>query len=269
MLFGAVTGDIVGSIYEFRNIKTKDFPFFSPSCNITDDSCMTIAVAAAIDDWKKHGGDLSELAIKYMRDIGNKYPNMGYGYGFARWLMADKPEPPYNSWGNGAAMRISAAGWYGKSISEVKRFSYMVTSVTHDHIEGIKGAEATAVAIFLARTGSSKEEIAKYITENYYDWRASVSELQENYSWDGSCQGTVPPALQCFFESESFEDAIRNAISIGGDSDTIGAITGAVAEAYYGIPEEIKEKAKIYIPEDLLQMVIELEKQPSVYSSNS
>lgn len=262
MLYGAIIGDIVGSIYEFHNIKTKDFPFFSPSCSITDDSCMTIAVAAAIDDWKKKNGGLSALAIKHMREIGTKYPHMGYGHGFARWLMSEKPEP-YNSWGNGAAMRISAAGWYGNSISEVKRFSYMVTSVTHDHIEGIKGAEATAVAIFLARTGSSKEDIARYITQNYYDWCSSVSELQENYSWDGSCQGTVPPALQCFFESESFEDAIRNAISIGGDSDTIGAITGAVAEAYYGIPDEIKEKAKTYIPEYLLQMVMELEKSVS------
>ena len=263
MLFGAITGDIVGSIYEFRNIKTKDFPFFSPRCYITDDSCMTIAVAAAINDWKKNGGDLSELAIKYMRDIGAKYPHMGYGHGFARWLISEKPEP-YNSWGNGAAMRISAAGWYGNSLTEVKKLSYMVTAVTHDHIEGIKGAEATAVAIFLARTGNSKEEIARYITTNYYDWCSSVSELQENYSWDGSCQGTVPPALQCFFESENFEDAIRNAISIGGDSDTIGAITGAVAEAYYGIPEEILEQTKTHIPEELLKRVLELEKHPKV-----
>ena len=259
MLYGAITGDIVGSIYEFHNIKTKDFPFFSPNCSITDDSCMTIAVAAAIDDWKKHSGDLSELAIKYMRNIGAKYPHMGYGHGFARWLMSEKPEP-YNSWGNGAAMRISAAGWHGNSITEVKKLSYMVTAVTHDHIEGIKGAEATAVAIFLARTGNSKEEIARYITTNYYDWCSSVSELQENYSWDGSCQGTVPPALQCFFESENFEDAIRNAISIGGDSDTIGAITGAVAEAYYGITDGIKEKVKKYIPEELLKNVLEFEK---------
>ena len=264
MLYGAIIGDIVGSIYEFHNIKTKDFPFFSPRCYITDDSCMTIAVAAAIDDWKKKNGGLSALAIKHMREIGTKYPHMGYGHGFARWLMSEKPEP-YNSWGNGAAMRISAAGWHGNSISEVKRFSYMVTSVTHDHIEGIKGAEATAVAIFLARTGNSKEEIAQYITKNYYDWCSSVSELQENYSWDGSCQGTVPPALQCFFESKSFEDAIRNAISIGGDSDTIGAITGAVAEAYYGIPEELKEKAKTYIPEELLKKVVELEESLGVY----
>lgn len=259
MLFGAIIGDIVGSIYEFRNIKTKDFPFFPMHGYITDDSCMTIAVAMAIKNWKENGGNLSELATQSMREIGNRFPDMGYGAQFRQWLI-HQDKGPYNSWGNGAAMRISAAGWYGNSITEVKRLSYMVTSVSHDHIEGIKGAEATAVAIFLARTGKTKEEIARYITANYYDWCASVAELQANYSWDSSCQGTVPPALQCFFESESFEDAIRNAISIGGDSDTIGAITGAVAEAFYGVPDEIKEKAKNYIPKDLLQIVMELEK---------
>jgi len=260
MLFGAITGDIVGSIYEFKNIKTKDFPFFPASGYITDDSCMTIAVAKALMTWKRDGGDLQQLTIESMRDLGAKYPHMGYGHGFARWLISENPEP-YNSWGNGAAMRISAAGWVGQSITEVKRLSYMVTAVTHDHIEGIKGAEATAVAIFLARTGTSKEEIARYITANYYDWCASVDELQANYSWDGSCQGTVPPALQCFFESTDFEDAIRNAISIGGDSDTIGAITGAVAEAYYGIPDKILATTKTYIPDDLLQIVLDFEKQ--------
>ena len=259
MLFGAMTGDIVGSIYEFNNIKTKDFPFFSPRGFITDDSCMTIAVACAIDEWKRNGGDLSELATKHMREIGNKFTNMGYGAQFWQWLV-HHDKGPYNSWGNGAAMRISAAGWYGKDIPEVKRLSYMVTSVTHDNIEGIKGAEATAVAIWAARNGCSKDEIADYIEDNYYASCDSVEELQADYDWDSSCQGTVPPALQCFFESENFEDAIRNAISIGGDSDTIGAITGSVAEAFYGIPDEIKEQAKTYIPEELLKMVIELEK---------
>ena len=258
MLFGAIIGDIVGSIYEFRNIKTKDFPFFPMNGYITDDSCMTIAVAKALMDWKQNGGDLQELTINSMREIGFKHPNMGYGFGFAKWLF-NKESEPYNSWGNGAAMRISAVGWIGQSITEVKRLSYMVTAITHDHIEGIKGAEATAVAIFLARTGKSKDEIAKYITENYYDWCSSVAELQENYSWDGSCQGTVPPALQCFFESESFEDAVRNAISIGGDSDTIGAITGSIAEAFYGIPDDMIEKAKSYIPEDLMLIITEFE----------
>lgn len=259
MLFGAIIGDIVGSIYEFHNIKTKDFPFFPASGYITDDSCMTIAVAKALMDWKHDGGDLQQLTIQWMRKIGFQHPRMGYGHGFAKWLF-NKETEPYNSWGNGAAMRVSAAGWVGQSIAEVKRLSYMVTAITHDHIEGIKGAEATAVAIFLARTGKSKDEIARYITQNYYDWSSSVAELQDNYSWDSSCQGTVPPALQCFFESTSFEDAIRNAISIGGDSDTIGAITGAVAEAYYGIPDDIIKKAKEYIPDDLMQLVTEFEK---------
>lgn len=259
MLWGAIIGDIVGSIYEFSNIKTKKFPFFPMNGYITDDSCMTIAIADALMKWKCDGGDLQQLTIQSMREIGFKHPNMGYGFGFAKWLF-NKESEPYNSWGNGAAMRVSAVGWIVNSITEVKRLSYMVTAVSHDHIEGIKGAEATAVAIFMARTGKSKEEIAKYITDNYYDWCSSVAELQANYSWDGSCQGTVPPALQCFFESESFEDAIRNAISIGGDSDTIGAITGAVAGAYYSIPKEMIDAARKYVPDDLLAIVDKFEK---------
>ena len=262
MLYGAIIGDIVGSIYEFSNIKTKKFPFFPMNGYITDDSCMTIAVAKALMDWKRDGGDLQQKTIESMRQIGFKHPNMGYGFGFAKWLF-NKESEPYNSWGNGAAMRISAVGWIGQSLTEVKRLSYLVTAISHDHIEGIKGAEATAVAIFLARTGKSKDEIAKYITDNYYDWCSSVAELQENYSWDGSCQGTVPPAIQCFVESDSFEDAIRNAISIGGDSDTIGAITGSIAEAFYGIPDDMIEKAKAYIPEDLMQIVDKFEEKRS------
>ena len=263
MLYGAIIGDIVGSIYEFNNIKTKDFPLFSPRGYITDDSCMTIAVARAIDDWKHRGGDLSEMAAESMREIGNKYTDMGYGGMFWGWLT-DKSRGPYNSWGNGAAMRVSAAGWYGKDVTEVKRLSYMVTSVTHDNIEGIKGAEATAVAIWAAHNGCTKNQIADYIQDNYYDLCDCVEDLQADYGWDSSCQGTVPQALQCFLESTDFEDAIRNAISIGGDSDTIGAITGSVAEAFYGIPDEIKEQAKKYIPNELLQIVEKLEKNSSV-----
>lgn len=254
MLWGAIVGDIVGSVYEFDNIKTKDFPLFSEHGFITDDSCMTIAVADALICWRHDGGDLQSAARKSMRTIGRRFPNMGYGFRFARWLDSDDNES-YDSWGNGAAMRVSAVGWIGQSISEVKRLSYMVTSVSHDHIEGIKGAEATAVSVFLARTGKDKSDIAKYITKNYYDWCLSVPELQNNYSWDGSCQGSVPQALQCFIESTDFEDAIRNAISIGGDSDTIAAITGAVAGAYYGVSDEIKAAARKYVPDELLEIV--------------
>lgn len=179
---------------------------------------------------------------------------------FWEWLN-DPTMGPYNSWGNGAAMRVSAAGWFGENIAEVKRLSYLVTSPTHDHIEGIKGAEAVAVAIFMARTGHSKDDIAEYIRNNYYPTCDCLADLQEYYDWDSSCQGTVPPALQCFFESTDFEDAIRNAISIGGDSDTIAAITGSVAEAYYGIPPELIDHAKTYIPDDLLEIVMGLENQ--------
>src|SRR5574344_428585 len=195
MLWGAIIGDIVGSIYEFSNIKTKKFPFFPMNGYITDDSCMTIAIADALMKWKHDGGYLQQLTIQSMRQIGFKHTNMGYGFGFAKCLF-NKESEPYNSWGNGAAMRISAVGWIGNSIPEVKRLSYMVTAVSHDHIEGIKGAEATAVCVYLARMGKDKNEIAKYITDNYYDWCSSVAELQANYSWDGSCQGTVPQALQ-------------------------------------------------------------------------
>ena len=258
MLYGAIIGDIVGSVYEFHNLRSKKFPFMTDRCYITDDSCMTIALASAIKQWKEKGGDLSQIAAESMRLVGNRYPDKGYGGMFWQWLR-DPDMGPYNSWGNGAAMRISVAGYLGESITEVKRISYMVTSVTHDHIEGIKGAEATAVAIFLARNGCSKEEIAEYIEKNYYDLCDCLEDLQADYDWDSSCQGTVPPALQCFFESTDYEDAIRNAISIGGDSDTIAAITGAVAGAYYGVPAELKEKAKAYLPDDLLEIVNSLE----------
>ena len=158
MLWGAIIGDIVGSIYEFSNIKTKQFPFFSMNGYITDDSCMTIDIADALMKWKCDGGDLQQLTIQSMREIGFKHPNMGYGFGFAKWLF-NKESEPYNSWGNGAAMRVSAVGWIGNSITEVKRLSYMVTSVSHDHIEGIKGAEATAVCVYLARMGKDKNEL--------------------------------------------------------------------------------------------------------------
>lgn len=258
MLFGAIIGDIVGSVFEFANVKTKKFTLFSPHSAITDDSCMTVAVAEAIRRWTRDGGDLSDIAAATMREFGNKFPDLGYGAQFYQWLIHND-KGAYNSWGNGAAMRISAAGWYGKDLNEVKYLSYIVTSVTHNHIEGIKGAEATAVAIWAARNGWSKDDIAEYIRDNYYNSCDCVADLQADYEWDASCQGTVPPALQCFFESENFEDAIRNAISIGGDSDTIGAITGSVAEAYYGVPDELKQQAIARIPDGLLQVVLELE----------
>ncbi len=258
MLFGAIIGDIVGSVYEFSNIKTKDFPLFSKENCITDDTCMTVAIANALLLWKKNGGDLQDIVAKSMQNIGQEYPDMDYGFNFYNWLYEKNPKP-YNSFGNGSAMRISSVGWVGKSLDEVKKLSYIVTVVTHNHIEGIKGAEAVATAIFLAKTKHNKDYIKKYICENYYNNFLSVEDLQKNYGWDETCQGTVSQALQCFFESTDFEDAIRNAVSIGGDSDTIAAITGSVAEAYYGIPNNLIEEAKIYIPENLLDIVMNFE----------
>jgi len=247
-MLGAIIGDIVGSRFEFHNIKTKDFELFDPGCRFTDDSVMTLAVTCALLDSKKDHSNLGTQAIGYMRRLGRDLYPAGRGYGgmFRQWLQVEKPEP-YNSWGNGAAMRVSPCGFFGKSVEEVKELSRIVTEVTHNHPEGIKGAEATAVAVFLARTGKKIPEIKKYISDNYYNIEFTLDEIRPTYTFRPSCQETVPQALECFFESTSYEDAIRNAISIGGDSDTIGAITGGVAEAYYGIPKEIKDKAMAYL----------------------
>jgi len=256
MLWGAIIGDIVGSVYEFANIKTKDFPLFREGSYFTDDTVMTVAIAQAILNSRKNNTALADEAIKSMQSLGRAYPDRGYGGAFAVWLLEDNPAP-YNSWGNGAAMRVSACGWAGNTLEQVKRLSHDVTAVTHNHPEGIKGAEATAVAIFMARTGHQISEIKKYICDNYYFIDFDMDDIRDWYDFDVSCQGTVPQALQAFFESTSFEDAIRNAISIGGDSDTIGAITGAVAEAYYGIPNDILVRGKRILTYELGEIVKE------------
>lgn len=240
-MLGAIIGDIVGSRFEWENIKTKKFKFFTESCSTTDDSMMTLALAEALLDTKYDRNRLSEAAVKRMQEWGRMYPHKGYGGKFFCWLFDDEPMP-YKSFGNGAAMRVSACGFAAKTLEEVKIFANAVTRVTHNHPEGLKGAEATAVAIFMARKGSSKEEIRKYITEHYYKIDFTLDEIRPGYEYDITCQGTVPQALEAFFESENFEDAIRSAISIGGDSDTMGAITGGIAEAYYGIPDELRKK---------------------------
>lgn len=253
-MLGAIIGDCVGSRFEWDNIKTKDFEFFHSDCNFTDDTVMTLAVAKALLTAKTDFSDLGTLSVKYMRELGTKYPDRGYGGSFVSWLEAEEPLP-YNSWGNGSAMRVSACGWIGQDIEKVKRLSRLVTEVTHNHPEGIKGAEATAVAVFLARKGASLNQIKNVIKADYYDVDFTLNEIRFDYSFDVSCQGSVPQALVAFFESTDFEDAIRNAVSIGGDSDTIAAITGSVAEAYYGIPEEIKTAGLKYLTEDLKKIL--------------
>lgn len=245
-MLGAIIGDMVGSVYEFDNHRSKDFPFFAKECFPTDDSIMTIALAKAIMENNGKAEGLSEQAVKWMRLIGRQYVNCGYGRRFYDWIYNDVPQP-YGSYGNGAAMRVSACGWAANNIEEAKKLSYAVTCVTHDHPEGIKGAEATACAIYLARTGSSKEDIRRYIEENYYKLDFTLDSIRHIYRFDESCQGTVPQAIEAFLEAESFEDAIRNAISIGGDSDTLAAITGGIAEAYFGITEQLQtETIKIF-----------------------
>lgn len=262
-MLGAIIGDCVGSRFEWNNVKTKDFEFFHSECDFTDDTVMTLAVAKALLNAEVDFGNLGALSVKYMRELGSKYPDRGYGESFVSWLEAEDPLP-YNSWGNGSAMRVSACGWIGKNIEEVKRLSRLVTEVTHNHPKGIKGAEATAVAVFLARTGTSPDQIKNIIKTDYYDIDFTLDEIRFDYSFDVSCQGSVPQALVAFFESTDFEDAIRNAVSIGGDSDTIAAITGSVAEAYYGIPEEIKTAGLNYLTKDLKEILNEFYKRISV-----
>lgn len=256
-MLGAIIGDIVGSRFEFNNHKSKDFDFLHPKCFFTDDTVMTLAIGKALAECHGNYDDLSTQAVYWMRKLGQRYSECSYGDRFFKWLMYLNPQP-YNSWGNGAAMRVSACAYFAHSLDEVKDLSARVTGVSHNHLEGMKGAEATAVATYLALKGKRKEEIRQHITENYYKIDFTLNEVRESYQFDESCQGTVPQALEAFFEAENYEDAIRNAISIGGDSDTIAAIIGAVAEAYYGILENIKVKGLSYLDDNLRTIYYEI-----------
>jgi len=257
-ILGAIIGDIVGSRFEWHNYKGKDFELFTNSCKFTDDTAMTIAVGKALADCNGHYENLSYDVVKSMQKIGRQYAYCGYGGSFKAWLKSDNPEP-YNSWGNGSAMRVSACAYFANSLAEVKDLSYKVTAVTHNHPEGIKGAEATAVAAYLAHTGVEKEKIREYITKNYYPLNFKLDDIRDEYCFHVSCQKSVPQALEAFFEADNYEDTLRNAISIGGDSDTIGAIAGAVAGAYYSIPEDIKSQGFTYLDDNLRNIVNEID----------
>lgn len=253
-MYGAILGDIIGSPFEFdRGDKTKDFKLFSRRSHFTDDSVMTLAVCEAL---LKVGQDatvkeIEDAVISSMQSWGRRYPHAGYGGYFRRWLTACHPEP-YNSFGNGSAMRVSAVGWLYDSLENTRTVAKATANVTHNHPEGIKGAEATASAIFMARNGSSKEEIKKYIeNEFHYDLNRTLDEIRPSYHMDETCQKTVPEAIIAFFEATDFEDAIRNAVSLGGDTDTLGAITGSIAEAYYGIPEWLMTECRKRINKDM------------------
>jgi ADP-ribosylglycohydrolase len=226
-MIGAIAGDIIGSAYEWHNIKSKEFELFSPRSKFTDDTVLTVAVADCILNNKDYA--------KTLKEYGRKYPHAGYGGNFNRWLLSDDLGP-YNSFGNGSAMRVSPVGFAFDTLDKVLSEAKRSAEVTHDHPEGIKGAQATAGAIFLARTGKDKKEIRDYIEATFkYDLSPTLVAIRPDYRFDETCQGSVPQAIIAFLESENYEDAVRNAVSIGGDSDTIACITGGIAEAFYKI----------------------------------
>jgi len=235
-MLGAISGDIIGSIYERDNIKTTEFPLFGDDCRFTDDSVLTVALAEAI----LTGGSYETT----LRDYFRRYPDAGYGSGFRAWAMGEVAGP-YRSCGNGAAMRISPAGWAFESLDTVLRKAEEYTAITHNHPEGIKGAQATAAAIFLGRSGSSKDDIRRYIVQTFgYDLSGTCDGIRPGYCFDKTCQGSVPQAMTAFLESSDYESAVRLAISLGGDSDTLACISGSIAEAFYGgVPDWIGEKA--------------------------
>jgi ADP-ribosyl-[dinitrogen reductase] hydrolase len=248
-MIGALVGDIVGSIYEFHNHRSTDFPFWGKGCRFTDDSAMSVAVA----DWilRGAGADIADTLRKW----GQAYPRRGYGGHFRRWIWSKNPQP-YNSWGNGSAMRVSACGFAAKTLDEALGLAKRSAEVTHNHPEGIKGAQATAAAIFLARTGSDKAAIKAEIAKRFgYDLTRTCDEIRPGYVFNESCQDTVPEAVTAFLESSDYENAIRLAISLGGDSDTLACITGGMAEAFYGLPVEIRDKALTYFDEPARKVI--------------
>lgn len=249
-MLGAIVGDIVGSIYEFNNHRSKEFPLFGEKCKFTDDTVLTVAVA----DCLMSNGNYA----KYIKNYARKYTGRGYGGRFRQWVSSDSWEP-YNSWGNGSAMRVSAVGFAYADLAEVMVESQRSAEVTHNHPQGIRGAQATAVAIFMARQGQSKVEIKETIAKSFgYNLNRTVDEIRPVYKFNESCQETVPEAIIAFLESTDFEDAIRNGISLGGDSDTLTCITGGIAEAFYGgVPQDIAEKALSYLPKAMREVVEE------------
>ena len=256
-MYGAILGDMIGAPYEFnRGDKTKDFPLFVKESQFTDDTVMTIAVAEALmDSDGKSDDEVRHVLVAKMQDWGHRYPYAGYGGRFRVWLRTKNPKP-YGSFGNGSAMRVSSVGWLYDSLEETRRMARITAEVTHNHPEGIKGAEATASAIFLARTGSSKEDIRDYIIREFdYDLSCTCDQIRPAYHMDESCQGSVPEAITAFLEGTDFEDVIRTAVSLGGDTDTIACIAGGMAEAFYGVSEELKTECRKRLDEDILAVL--------------
>ena len=257
-MLGAILGDIIGCPYEFdQGDKTKDFPLFNKHCEITDDTVMTVAVLEGLLNAGIHADDdtIRREVSCSIRRLGRRFPNMGYGVRFNKWLQSPNPYP-YNSCGNGSAMRVSPAAWLYDTLPEVLHAAKLTAEVTHNHPEGIKGAQATAAAIFLARTGHSKQEIKDYIVNTFdYDLSRTCDEIRPTYRHVETCQETVPEAITAFLEGTDFEDVIRTAVSLGGDCDTLTAIAGSIAEAFYGIPADLQERAVRYVYEELLSIL--------------
>ncbi len=246
-MLGAIAGDVIGSVHEYISTKTTDFPLFDPRCFFTDDSVMTIAVARAILTGQPY--------IEPVREIGRQFPHCGYGGHFYEWMFSNDPRP-YNSWGNGSAMRASPVGFAFDTEADVLREARLTAEFTHNHPEGIKGAQASALAVFLARKGASKETIRWRIQSDFgYNLQRTCDEIRPGYHFDVSCQGTVPEAIVAFLDSTSFEHAVRLAISLGGDADTLACITGGIAQAYYGgVPAAIALKVKSLLTPELLEI---------------
>lgn len=253
-MLGAIAGDVIGSVYERRPIKTTDFPLFGKNNRFTDDTVLTVAVAQAILEEVDYATALQSFA--------RRYPNAGYGGSFIKWIFEPDPQP-YNSWGNGSAMRVSPVGFAFDDVETVLAEARRSAEVSHNHPEGIKGAQATALSIYLARRGEDKAAIRREITERFgYDLQRSVEEIRPSYRFDVSCQGSVPEAIVSFLESENYEDAVRKAISLGGDSDTLACIAGGVAQAFYGmIPAHVEERVRAILPADLLDVVERFERE--------
>ena len=259
-MLGAIFGDIVGSVYEFNNTYNYNFRLLSDWSQFTDDTVMTLAVAKALmESYGKSDEEVRETLINCMKQLGKRYPDAGYGGMFYNWVLGDNREP-YNSYGNGSAMRVSAAGWMYDSLEETLHAAKLSAEVTHNHPEGIKGAQVTAAAIYMARTGKSKEEIRDYIEKNFgYDLHKSMKDIVSRGHGEEICQVSVPQALVCFLLSSSYIDTIRKSVCIGGDSDTIACIAGSIAEAYYGMDEKYKEETMKRLPKDLQEIVNDFE----------
>ena len=250
-MLGALVGDIIGSIYEFCNTKSMDFDLFTPWNNFTDDSVMTLAVAKWLMEDEAH---TINYLIGCMQELGNRYPNAGYGSRFGVWLEEEDPQP-YNSWGNGAGMRVSPVGLYAKTLDEALALAAVTASVSHNHPEGVNGAQAIASSVFLCKQGKSKAKIKEYVEKTfYYNLDRTISDIRPMYGFDVSCQGSVPEAIIAFLEGNSFEEVIRLAVSIGGDSDTIACMAGAIAACMYPIPDDISEKCDTILTDDLREI---------------